>query len=369
MRGIYLRGKIYWFQLPMKSGQRPAPITLETEDAAEAIKRANEIRDNPTLTASGSLVEEIKTCVAYKLRMRKWTPANAKKSGSVLLAYAATQPAEKTAADITTAELQRYHDALQKRGLSDTTIHGYMMSFRSFFKWATEVQKLVRRNPVDGVCIVQTEGKAREDFASYELRDKLIAEAPDDDLRFILYMGFHAGLRKMEIIQARAFWFDLDGGMLNLRKTETMQFKDREERSIPMTRAFVAFMRKYGLRVPFALKPEVAQGKHVYRYDFRLPLERYMKAQGVEWLTTHIMRHTFASLLASAGVSIFKIAAWLGDDVATVQKHYAKLLPGDKDIEKAFGDRKRAAKVGKRRNEKMVIAGEAVQFADVATAA
>ena len=39
------------------------------------------------------------------------------------------------------------------------------------------------------------------------------------------------------------------------------------------------------------------------------------------------MRHTFASLLAIAGVSIFKIAQWLGDDVRVVERHYAHLLP------------------------------------------
>jgi integrase len=53
-------------------------------------------------------------------------------------------------------------------------------------------------------------------------------------------------------------------------------------------------------------------------------------------VTPHIARHTFASLLASAGVSIYKIAQWLGDDVRVVQQHYAKLLPKDADIEAAF---------------------------------
>jgi hypothetical protein len=34
--------------------------------------------------------------------------------------------------------------------------------------------------------------------------------------------------------------------------------------------------------------------------------------------------------------SIYKIAQWLGDDMRVVQKHYAKLLPKDADIEAAF---------------------------------
>jgi integrase len=63
------------------------------------------------------------------------------------------------------------------------------------------------------------------------------------------------------------------------------------------------------------------------------------RAEGCPWITTHILRHTFASQLPSKGVSILKIAMWLGENEKTAQLHYAKLLPGDTDIEKAFGDR------------------------------
>lgn len=348
MKGIYVRGKTYWIQLPMKNGHRPAPITLETDELGEAIKRAAEIRENPLLTKEARFDEEIKAFADYKVRMREWTADSKESKRAVLLAFAATLSSHFTAAAVTAPLIQKYHDGLQKRGLSDSTVNGYMMAFKSFFNWAVGVQKIMRRSPMENVKIVKTEGKARKDFADFELRDKLITEAPDDDLKFILYAGFHWGLRKREIMEARPFWFDLDGGMLHLRKTSTMQFKDREERAIPMSKESVAFMRRYGLHAPFVLKPEVAHGKSRYRYDFRAPFDAYMKAQGAEWVTPHIMRHTFASLLASAGVSIFKIAMWLGDDVATVQKHYAKLLPADKDIEKAFGGKKAAERKRKK---------------------
>lgn len=338
MRGLYLRGRVWWYQPPTRDKLRGVPVSLETRDAIEAQKLRDEIQDHPELNPSAGLTDEIAAFVAYKLRMRHWTASTAKK-GNMLTAFAKGQPEHRTAANITGGILQQYHDDLLAGGLSDTTVHGYMMTFRSFFNWAVEVRRIMRRNPVDEVKVVRTEGKARPNFADYKLRDRLIAEAPTEDLRFILYAGFHWGLRKKEIIEARPFWFDLDAGMLHLRKTATMQFKDREERSIPMTRQSVAFMRRYKLREPFVLRPDVAHRKSLYRYDFRLPFEKYMAAQKVPWLTTHIMRHTFASLLASSGVSILKIATWLGDDVSTVQKHYAKLLPGDQDIEKAFGDR------------------------------
>jgi integrase len=124
--------------------------------------------------------------------------------------------------------------------------------------------------------------------------------------------------------------------LIHVRKTDTFRPKDRDERTIPMTKAFKAFLRGYGLRTPFMLQPDTPHGKSRYRWDFRRPWAEYVKKHKCPWVTPHIARHTFASLLASAGVSIYKISQWLGDDVRVVQKHYAKLLPKDADIEAAF---------------------------------
>jgi site-specific recombinase XerD len=66
----------------------------------------------------------------------------------------------------------------------------------------------------------------------------------------------------------------------------------------------------------------------------------------MNWVTPHVMRHTFASLLASQGCSLFKIAKWLGDTETTTANHYAHLMPTDPDIEKLTGgaNAKNAAK-------------------------
>jgi len=143
-------------------------------------------------------------------------------------------------------------------------------------------------------------------------------------------------MRKAEIIEARPDWFDLKSRTIRVQKTDTFRPKDREERTVPITKEFKAFLKSYGLRSPFMLQPNVGHGKSRYRWDFRRPWAEYMAAHQCSWVTPHIARHTFASLLASAGVSIYKIAKWLGDDVRVVDQHYAKLIPQDTDIEAAF---------------------------------
>jgi integrase len=103
-----------------------------------------------------------------------------------------------------------------------------------------------------------------------------------------------------------------------------------------LTDQFAEFLKRWGLRSPYVLQPDVTQGSHRYRFDFRRAFLDYMKAQGVPWISPHVMRHSFASICATKGIDIYRIATWLGDDVRVVQRHYAKLRPDDREIMKAF---------------------------------
>lgn len=57
IRGIYLRGKIYWFT--HGTGKRRLQVSLETSDYAEAVKRAQAILDNPLLNSTDGFKAEL----------------------------------------------------------------------------------------------------------------------------------------------------------------------------------------------------------------------------------------------------------------------------------------------------------------------
>lgn len=193
----------------------------------------------------------------------------------------------------------------------------------------------------------------REKFCSPELRDELLRlvqvipkyvldEERASWIAFVLHAGFEAGFRKNEIIEARPSWFDIDGKTAKIAETPTFRPKDREKRHIPLSSTFMAFLKKHSMEGTWCIAPEVERVKADYRYDFEHPYEVFMNWAGkqmkpkkdLSWVTPHIMRHTFASLLASAGVSLYKIAKWLGDTERTAAKHYAHLQAGDEDIDR-----------------------------------
>lgn len=338
-RGIYKRGNVYW--LAVQKEKKRHFISLNTSDLSEAIRAATRWRHSPSLESGSVIRHAVDRFIAY-MRLRHqsgqrggWAKATVESKNYVLFAFADWCGTIRPC-DMTTARLKKYHE-LRLADTSADTAYGNLMTIRSFFNWCRDVEKTVRENPCIALKLTAPDGAARKDFCPPELVARIIDECEREDLKFVLYCGFHAGLRALEIVEARPFWFDLKAGILHLRKTPTMQFKDREERSIPLTGKFLAFIRDdYGLREPFMLHPENQHGKNRYRYDFTRPFREWMLRQGCPWVTPHTMRHTFASLLASADHSIFKIATYLGDDVRVVQKHYAKLLPEAGALDSAF---------------------------------
>lgn len=374
LKGLYLRGKKFWYRYSYQGRQYRVP--LETEDEGEALVKAIKIRNNPVLAGAEPLLEEIKTYLKEKREDGTYTRNSVDSRFSVLSMFVADRHLQEVR-EINETEIRLWLKGLRKRtkhlpmrtkngtqnaeaadgavpgndrrpasrdpkNLKGSTIESYGMVVRGFCTWLEEKKKL-RYNPAGFIESRRSTCAKGRPFCRREQVDQLIADAPDKDLKFIQYAGFHAGLRKEEIIQARPEWFDLTLNIITIVESEDWKPKDKDKRTIPLSKAFRKFLVEEmsvdgKLPGPFLLRPEKVQGKARYRYDFRKPFEEYVRTKELDWVKPHVMRHTFASLLAIAGVSIFKIAKWLGDDVRVVERHYAHLLPQDPDVERAFGD-------------------------------
>lgn len=332
MSGLYQRGEIWWFQPPMLNGVRHKPITLQTDDLTEALARKATALATPVLAETSDLESEAKAHIEWKLKHREYTPPTAAAKLGVLKAFFDTLPNEARAELVTSDQIKDYY--LHSRATqSDGTAHKRLMTIRAFFGWLVE-RKKIRRNPAVVVPYVKPESTSRIAYCTTELRDKLINECPRQDLKLILMLGFHAGFRKNEIIEAVPWWFDLERGVIDMRSTPNKRFtKQKRAGQLPMRIVLREFLKKHGLTAPYLLHPEVEKGKNLYRYDFAKPFRDYMHEKGCDWVTPHVMRHTFASLMVMDNTSIYKVAEWMRDTVAVVQLHYGHLSPVDQDIE------------------------------------
>lgn len=102
-------------------------------------------------------------------------------------------------------------------------------------------------------------------------------------------------------------------------------------------RPYYTTKKKRGALVPIAdellpvLQAELARAEtpYVMRHTTRVRTRLYAlaKAAGVEDVSPHVFRHSFASQALQAGVSIEKVAQVLGDTITTVERVYGKWRP------------------------------------------
>lgn len=107
------------------------------------------------------------------------------------------------------SQLKRWH-AKRRTEVTESTAFGNLMSIQRFSHWAKD-ERLCSSKPVLPLTTGMSKTRippapaARKDFCTPDLRNRLIAEAPGQDLGFVLHCGFHTGLRFNEIVEARAF--------------------------------------------------------------------------------------------------------------------------------------------------------------------
>ena len=63
-----------------------------------------------------------------------------------------------------------------------------------------------------------------------------------------------------------------------------------------------------GIGGGFVFRPQVVPGKSKYRADFQKSFNALLERCGLGEFTFHDLRRTFASLLVSRGVSIYKVS-------------------------------------------------------------
>lgn len=337
-KGLWLRGKTYWLaeSFPGRGQQR---ISLGTPDLAEALTKAKEIRAFPERFFAKTEGSTLELFLEHQKR-RGISDAHMKHARVALTELAGFAPKGRLE-DLSPVAAQKWWAGLLSRriksgrGESDKQLgqkaaKSYLGHATVFYKWAVNAGHL----PVSPVALIiapKIRPKPRRTFLEADDAKRVIGECTDEDLKFCLFCALHCGLRKGEVIASRPHWFDMKAGLLHVQNEEDWLTKDRDNRTIPLTREFLSFLKIYGIRSPYMLRPDVEskpkRKSFQYRTDFKKLFAAHMKALELPKVTFHDLRRTFASLHASHGTPLYHIAKWLGDEPGVVERTYAHLVP------------------------------------------
>src|SRR5579862_4661808 len=228
--GLYLRGQVWWWNF-QQDGRR-VRLSLETADRADAVRKVLEYRAKPHLMEVGRWEFEVEQYIQDQEKRGRLSPSYAKSRQYVLVSFA-TDAGIETPREVNTRLIQRWYDKLKK--LNPETAKHYVVHLRVFLSHLVESHKL-RENPALQVRFDKLVHHVRDVFIPRQEVARLIDEAPDDDLRLILLLGFECGMRKQEIVSARPEWLDLKAGTISIpAKEEGFVRKNRKSTTVPMT--------------------------------------------------------------------------------------------------------------------------------------
>jgi integrase len=245
-----------------------------------------------------------------------------------------TAMGKMTLRSIGRADVQKYMEELirtgktpRKKPLSKATINRKIALLRSALYDAMG-RGLINQNPCARMRLLPEENTRRRVMTEDEEK-KLHAEAPEW-LRPILKTATLAGLRQGEIVALQREDVDRERKLI-LVSAQSKTHKGREVPLLPeldtVLQKVPVFVGKKGASPWIFVDPLTEEP---YKdYDVRNYFKRALRRAKVKGLRFHDLRRSFASRLASRGVSLQAIAKLLGHGSTYVSERYAHLSCDD----------------------------------------
>jgi integrase len=244
--------------------------------------------------------------------------------------------------DVRRPDLQEFADGLLAVGVDPSTIRTTFLPLRAIYRRAV-ARGEVAVSPCTGLELPAVRGR-RERFASPEEAEAQVAAVPERD-RAIWATAMYAGLRLGELRALRVDDVDLAGGVIRVERGYDAVEGEIElksgagRRRVPIAAVLRDYLAEHLARTgrtgsdrcfgTTGIRPFDAR-KHQARAD------RAWREPGLERITPHECRHTFASLMIAARVNAKALQTFMGhSNIATTLDTYGHLMPGSSEDEAA----------------------------------
>ena len=236
---------------------------------------------------------------------------------------------------VTTGDIQRFLSQRLGAGVQPVTVDHDRIALCSFFSWAVRAG-IVNESPMRRVEKLRF-APLRPRRALTDEEALKCAEVLEPPSRLAFILAVFTGMRASELCRLRWEDVDLEQGRLTVRNVGREHTKTYEGRVVPIHPAvdsqLRAAPRKGAYVLPGRKRPQRLR-------DLRGIIGQAVKLSGVRPFRWHDLRHTFATWLRRAGVSLEDIAYLLGhsdlrstliyarEDLGQLTKAVQRLLVG-----------------------------------------
>ncbi len=237
--------------------------------------------------------------------------------------------------DLYQPDLQEFADGLLAAGFNPSTIQVTLNPLRAIYRRAVSRGEIAA-NPCHGLDLPAVRGR-RERYATSEEAEALIAALPAGD-RPLWATAMYGGLRRGELRALRVEDVDLANGVIRVERgwddlEGEIELKTKAgRRKVPIA----AVLRDY--LADHLAKVDRDPADRVFGATTRAPFDpakltaradKAWKAAGLDRITLHECRHSFASLMIAAGVNAKALQTFMGHaNISITLDRYGHLMPG-----------------------------------------
>ena len=236
--------------------------------------------------------------------------------------------------DVRRADLQRLIDRMQADGAAASTIRNTVNAARALYRQAVRLE-LVHDDPTDRLALPAVRGR-RDRIAGPAEAEGLIAALPDAD-RALWATAMYAGLRLGEL--KALTWEDvsLAEGILRVERSWDVKAgpvtpkSHAGTRKVPMTGMLRDLLIEHRMRQdPGRTLVFGRSGERPFNPSTaRVRARQAWRLAGLQSITLHECRHTFASFMIAAGVNAKALSTYMGHASVTITfDRYGHLMPG-----------------------------------------
>ena len=228
----------------------------------------------------------------------------------------------KPVADLTRPDLRKWIANLSREGLAPSSVARAVSAARGFFKFLM-LDGHIKHHPAEDLDTPQKFSYLPK-FLTEEEIDRLFATpdiATEEGIRdrAMLELMYAAGLRVSELVTLKQAEVDVHSGVVNCHG------KGSKERRVPVGKSAIHWLQQYeSVKAGYGKSPYsnlfLHRGKPLTRQLAWSMIKTYAEKIGLQHVSPHTLRHSFATHLLQHGADSRSVQALLGhSDISTTQ--------------------------------------------------
>ena len=266
------------------------------------------------------LVREFLTYIQVEKGLARHTVESYRRDLKRLEEWAATQ--QKTVSDLSRADLRKWIAQLSREGLAPTSVARAVSAARGFYRFLM-LDGHIKHQPTEDLDTPQRFAYLPKFLTEDEI-NRLFA-APDISTpegirdRAMFELMYAAGLRVSEMTSLKEADLEINSGLVKCHG------KGSKERRVPLGKSAIHWLQQYlGVRASYGRSNSpflfLHAGRPLTRQYAWLRIKEHAARAGLQQVSPHTLRHSFATHLMQHGADSRSVQALLGhSDISTTQ--------------------------------------------------